>query len=141
MTRYRVAVEGKLDGDKYIMPGAITWREGSVPVTVNFDPHNVIGSASKIERDEETGDISCEIEIIDEKWAEADRFGWKLFNAESGVMDGLGIIIKDSHAASRPIHKIISGMLGEISYLGMTVGDPSTPTIVINEDDNGPDQA
>lgn len=64
MTRYVVAYEGKraIDGF-FVQPGALYLKRDIVPVTYSFDYTDVIGVARDLERNEETGEVSLEIEF------------------------------------------------------------------------------
>jgi hypothetical protein len=63
MTRHVVAYEGKksIDG-LLIQPGALRVIKDNIPVTPAFDYTQLIGSASDFQRNEETGELSMEIE-------------------------------------------------------------------------------
>lgn len=72
MTRREiVAFEGKPTMDKrLLLPGSITMTEDSIPVTIGpamgLDIPKVVGKATDMERDDETGAISLEIHTHDE---------------------------------------------------------------------------
>lgn len=64
--RVVVAIEGKQYADgRIIMPGAIKCTDDKIPVSSNFDWSNIVGVASNMERNEETGEITMEIEFGD----------------------------------------------------------------------------
>lgn len=67
MSRHVIAYEGKraIDGF-FVQPGALYTKRDRVPVTVGFDfgvNESVIGVARDLERNEETGEVSMEVEF------------------------------------------------------------------------------
>lgn len=63
MTRIVVAVEGVTMNNCVILPGALRCEDDVIPVDWNGDKTRVIGKASQMERNEETNEISFEIEL------------------------------------------------------------------------------
>jgi hypothetical protein len=63
-SRYVVAYEGKPTIDKRVIePGALTMPDHRVPVVRSFNYEDVIGYAEEFERNEETGEISVEVDL------------------------------------------------------------------------------
>jgi len=63
MTRKVVAFEGKITVDgRFILPGAITVKEGFIPVTTDWYK-SAAGRAGYFERDDSTGEISMDISM------------------------------------------------------------------------------
>lgn len=65
MTRAVVIQEGKQYPQGYVEHGAVSLAKDEIPVVVGWD-NKLVGKARAMERDEETGVISVEIEMLNE---------------------------------------------------------------------------
>lgn len=76
MTRVVVATEGKDFGLGTILAkGALKPGREPIPVTIGFDPADLIGRATGFERNEETGEVSYDVEIHERIPRSVEQYG------------------------------------------------------------------
>lgn len=100
MTRIVVAREGEKINNCIIMPGALRCEDDVIPVDWNGNKDQLIGKASQMERNEETNEISFEIEL---------REGFHL-----DLEDHIEGFVFVSPFESNP-HKLMPGAIAEVT--------------------------
>lgn len=116
MTRIVVAREGENINNCIILPGALRCEDEYIPVDWNGDKSRIIGKASKMERNEETNEVSFEIEL------DPTMRGLDLDDNIGGFVYVAPFEAKQDALVRHAISEVVSGRIRQVSLQDLGPG-------------------